>query len=118
MQESARKDVERCFGVLQARFAIVKGPSRFWNDGDMASIMKACVILHNMIVEDERDDTGLDNDYDGPSGSLAELSYNTCLDFDTFMRRYHTVRNSEKHYQLRNDLIEHLWQKKATVVRI
>lgn len=29
-QEACRKDVERAFGVLQSRFAIVKGPVRFW----------------------------------------------------------------------------------------
>ncbi|XP_057432361.1 uncharacterized protein LOC130725125 [Lotus japonicus] len=38
-QEAARKDVERAFGVLQSRFAIVRGPSRFWHPNEMKSIM-------------------------------------------------------------------------------
>ncbi|XP_047965191.1 uncharacterized protein LOC125209646 [Salvia hispanica] len=40
-QESARKDVERAFGVLQSRFALVKGPTRFFYQGDIADIMYA-----------------------------------------------------------------------------
>ncbi|XP_072064342.1 uncharacterized protein [Arachis hypogaea] len=54
-QEGQRKDVERAFGVLQARFAIIRGPARFWEKKKLANIMRACIILHNMIVEDERD---------------------------------------------------------------
>ncbi|XP_048632932.1 putative nuclease HARBI1 [Brassica napus] len=55
MQESARKDVERAFGVLQSRFAIVRNPALQWDKERIGKIMIACVILHNMIVEDERD---------------------------------------------------------------
>nr|VDD52729.1 unnamed protein product [Brassica oleracea] len=53
-QEAVRKDVERAFGVLQARFAIVRNPSHLWDKDKIANIMRACIILHNMIVEDER----------------------------------------------------------------
>jgi len=37
-QEAARKDVERAFGVLQARFAILRGPARFWKQETLANI--------------------------------------------------------------------------------
>jgi hypothetical protein len=52
-QEAARKDIERAFGVLQARFAIVRGPSHFWDKCTLHDIMTTCVILHNMIIEGE-----------------------------------------------------------------
>ena len=55
-QEACRKDVERAFGVRQAHFAIVCGPARFFHLETLQKIMKACIILHNMIVEDEQDD--------------------------------------------------------------
>lgn len=53
-QEGARKDVERAFGVLQARFNIVRRPAKKWKRKSVGKIMLACVILHNIIVEDER----------------------------------------------------------------
>lgn len=30
-QATSRKDVEKTFGILQAHFAIVRGPDRFWD---------------------------------------------------------------------------------------
>jgi glutathione S-transferase len=50
-QEAARKDIERAFGVLEARFArtcLVLGQKTLVN------MMTCCVIFHNMIIEDER----------------------------------------------------------------
>ena len=47
--------MKRAFEILQARFAIIRGPARNMDKTEFSMIMKACVILHNMIVEDERD---------------------------------------------------------------
>jgi hypothetical protein len=53
-QEAIRKDMERVFGVLQARFAIIRYPALRWNRETLGKIMRACIIMHNMIVESER----------------------------------------------------------------
>jgi len=52
--EAARKVLERAFGVLQARFAIVKNPIKLWKPKALSNVMRACVILHNMITEEEK----------------------------------------------------------------
>ena len=54
-QAAARKDLKRAFGILQAQFAIVKGPARFWDQNMLWYTMHACVIMHNMIIKNERD---------------------------------------------------------------
>ena len=48
LQEACRKDVERSFGVLQARWRILDIPCRLWNSDAMEVVMKACILLHNM----------------------------------------------------------------------
>ncbi|KAI3778281.1 hypothetical protein L2E82_07462 [Cichorium intybus] len=126
-QEAARKDVERAFGVLQARFAFLRRPCLLWDKDIMGKIMIACIILHNMIVEDERD-TYLH--YYDPSEFLNDIpinqqrsnstqDYEQTFEYSTeriaslssYMTNREQLRNREAHITLKNDLIEHIWQK-------
>ncbi|XP_047978831.1 uncharacterized protein LOC125220727 [Salvia hispanica] len=75
-QESARKDVERAFGVLQSRWVIVKGPARFWYKEVIADVMYACIIMHNMIVEQERGH--VTNWVDDEAGSSSSTTNAPC----------------------------------------
>ena len=51
--------------MLQARFAIVRGPARFFYQETLQDIIKACIILHNMIIENEQDEVeAVDFDYE------------------------------------------------------
>ena len=109
-QESARKDVERAFGVLQARFAIVRGPARFWDEEILADIMKACIIMHNMVIEDEGDIGN--NDFDGSDANPpVQVSHAYTPELEDFMQTHYQIRDSVTHSQLQSDLIEHLWQR-------
>lgn len=51
MQEACRKDVERGFGVLQARWAIVCHPARTWSLKTMHEVMTCFVIMHNISLK-------------------------------------------------------------------
>ncbi|XP_062103085.1 uncharacterized protein LOC133814097 [Humulus lupulus] len=112
-QESARKDVERAFGVFQARFAIVRGPARFYDRQTLKEIMMACIILHNMIVEDEGHTYLRVEDFVyEQSDEITEepMSHEHTNEFVNFIQRHHHIRDRGIHFQLQSDLIEHLWE--------
>ncbi|KAK9290669.1 hypothetical protein L1049_008842 [Liquidambar formosana] len=107
-QESIRKDVKRAFGVLQACFAIVRGPSRFWDAATLKDIMIACIIMHNIIVEDEHGVYMPNNNYEVFEENV-DLSHEPTIDFVQFLQNHQRIRNREAHSQLQADLIEYLW---------
>ena len=37
----------------------MRRPVHFWDEATLNDIMKACIILHNMIIKDERDPNGV-----------------------------------------------------------
>jgi hypothetical protein len=51
-QEGARKDIERAFGVLQAKWQFITRPIQLHSLHDIAKRVGTCVILHNMCVSD------------------------------------------------------------------
>ena len=50
-EKSLRKDFERVFGVLLARFHVLEISSRLWYKDGIATFLKSCIIMHNMILE-------------------------------------------------------------------
>ena len=106
-QAAARKDVERAFGILQAQFAIVRGPARFWDQKILWYIMNACVIMHNMIIENKR---GQDLDY-----AHYELMGHPVRVWSRadrvvrFVSSYHAIRRADAHDELQNDLVKEWW---------
>ncbi|XP_028117195.1 uncharacterized protein LOC114314866 [Camellia sinensis] len=101
-QEAYRKDVERAFGVLQAHFAIMRGPARPWDLQTLKDIIKACIILHNMIIEDERDDEGEQNiDYEQIDKiPLSQVSLERTPDIMEFIQQHRRIRDRETHSRL------------------
>jgi hypothetical protein len=109
IQEAVRKDVERAFGVLQARFTIVKTPTRLWKQKDIKRVMMTCIILHNMIVEDERGLVNPHYNYDGPSTTNVVSREVNNTDFSAYVERYNDIRNTVVSRQLQDDLKMHIY---------
>jgi hypothetical protein len=108
-QESARKDVEWAFGVLQSCFAIVRGPVRYWDEETLANIMKACIIMHNMIIEDEGA-MNLGFDHEREVNSFISVSHGEIPELHDFLQTHNRIRDRATSSQLQEDLIEHLWE--------
>uniref|UniRef100_A0A0D3BGD7 DDE Tnp4 domain-containing protein n=1 Tax=Brassica oleracea var. oleracea TaxID=109376 RepID=A0A0D3BGD7_BRAOL len=116
-QEAVRKDVERAFGVLQARFAIIKNPALFGDKTKIGKIMRACIILHNMIVEDERDgytqfDVSEFQQGEDNGSSYVDLTFSADMPTNivNMMGVRTRIRDKQMHQQLKDDLVEHIWR--------
>jgi hypothetical protein len=111
-------DVECAFGVVQSRFDIVRQPTSLWKQGDVINIMQACVILHNMKVEDEKDSIREVLDLnENPSATIVlppkvSTSDNPDPIFIKVLHRNSAIKAQPTHRKLKKDLIEHIWQQR------
>jgi hypothetical protein len=100
--------MERAFGVLQSRWAIVRHPAKAWSLQQMWEVMIACVIMqNNMIVEEERDDSVYDQGWDFQGELVATNPVPSS--FQEFLHTHHKIRDRVTHLVLHEDLVNHIW---------
>ncbi|XP_047948877.1 protein ALP1-like [Salvia hispanica] len=113
-QEVAWKDVERAFGVLQSRWALVKGPMHFWFKEVVADVMYACIILHNMIVEQQGGsvtDWGDDEGGSSSSTTTPPVARGLPMGFNEVIAKQISMCSQQNHAQLMNNMIEEVWKR-------
>lgn len=78
-----------------------------WQPSSLHLIMNCCIILHNMIIKD-KDEDALDLEGLPPPPPLLERPGDR---FSTFLAQRNNYRDRASHFDLRNNLIEHIWAK-------
>jgi Plant transposon protein len=117
-QEGARKSAERVFGMLFKRFQILYRPSRLWSEKDMNKIVKACIIIYNMIVSHRRPGyTGTKHirlpaeAIDTPSTMVFLQSRQSCEAQVLYWRSHISlVEDADERKALKQSPVEHIWE--------
>ena len=79
--------------------------------------MIAAVIIHNMIIKDERDSAFKNiHDYHQESSQTthANSTSSSQCNAEMFLLRHQAIRSQLAHQMLKEDLIHHLWNKRGT----
>lgn len=92
--------MEHAFGVLQVCFHIIVNPFWLWDQKIILDILMANMLIQNMILEDKCNED-LNN---------FELGRDIQISCKLYFKH---IENTIFNYQLKNDLIEHLWALKG-----
>ncbi|GJU33306.1 putative nuclease HARBI1 isoform X2 [Tanacetum coccineum] len=104
--EAARKDVERAFGVLKKKWAIVKTPARSRSLKRITHLMYTCIILHNMIRKEK--EKAISPDFYPEEQHREDDPVRSAQDRLRVIREIH---DKETHLNLKADLVEHIWHR-------
>ncbi|KAF8403264.1 hypothetical protein HHK36_011365 [Tetracentron sinense] len=83
----------------------------------LKDIMKACIIMHNMIVKDKRDVYTPDLNYDAIDENIT-VSHERTVELLQIIQNHRRIRDRGIHSQLQADLVEHLWQLQGTRMNV
>jgi hypothetical protein len=107
-QVPVRKDVECAFGLLKKRFNILVIPARSYSQRILDLITHACIILHNMIIDDERDSDYDDNYHTVTSVVAPPVTYVALASLTTIFQREAHLTSGLMFSNFQPDLIEHV----------
>jgi hypothetical protein len=110
-QASVKKDVEWAFGLLKKMFNILVIPDWSYSQRTLDLIMRAYIILHNMIIDDERDDNYDDNYHTVTSVVAPPVIFKASASLTTILQRETHLTSVLMFLNLQSDLIEHVWNK-------
>ena len=83
--------------------------------------MLACIILHNMIIEDEKDIEQVPIDLNEEASTYtvqeATISHGENPEMEDVLNRNTTLHDRQAYRQLQSDLIDHIWQKFGNTYR-
>ncbi|XP_026458504.1 uncharacterized protein LOC113359021 [Papaver somniferum] len=106
-QMNLRKDVEREFGILKRKFAIICGPYRGLSAREMHKTMLTCIIMHNMVIQETRRNKNWTNHQDEdlrhdiiPAKGLPARNY---------AQMTSNIENRTLYNRLREDLRANMW---------
>ncbi|KAL4555182.1 hypothetical protein LXL04_037793 [Taraxacum kok-saghyz] len=90
-------------------YYLADGPARLWRKEILHDIMTSCIIMHNMIIEDERDVNATIKDRGEEPTMELEMVVDADVRFQEFLDRHKKIKDKDAHNELRNALIEYLW---------
>ena len=74
----------------------------------------ACVIMHNMIIESEHDNSVRDDQPFEHQGPLAQIDHEQVpINFGAFLAMQNKIEDEQIHFQLQADLAVHLWGRRG-----
>jgi hypothetical protein len=110
-QASVRKNVKCAFDLLKKMFNILAILDRSYSQCILDLIMCACIILHNMIIDDETDISYDDNYYTVTSVVAPPVTYAAPTSLIIILQRETHLTSGLMFSNLQSNLIEHVWNK-------
>jgi hypothetical protein len=103
--------VECIFGLLKKMFNILVIPARFYSQRTLGLIMRACIILHNIIIDDERDKGYDENYHTFTSVVVPTVNYKAPSSLTNILQMGAHLTSGVMFLLLQSNLIKHVWNK-------